>query len=157
MERQEDYMASLLQHSILINILKHLLLPSYICLTDNWWSCLILAMDIEELYFKWTYKYIRWWYWWNISTVIIDPEVKHYSYCSWRQRLMFSYCCRDEEVRYCSWVRDSRQIDSRVSNYCSVSGSQRLLIRSWSWAGLQNFWYGSVAAPRSNSLTIDIS
>jgi len=87
---------------------------------DSWWSCLILAMDIEELYFKWTYKYIRWWYWWNILTVIIDPEVRHYSYCSWRQRLLVSYCCRDAEVRYCSWVRNSRRIDSRVSYYCSV-------------------------------------
>jgi len=96
---KKDYTASLLQHSTLIDILKHLLLPSYACLTDNWWSCLILAMDIEELYFnkywwsmlkKWTYIYIRWWYWSNIPQVVITPEARYYRYCSWKQMLLFS-------------------------------------------------------------------
>jgi len=35
LEKEEDYMASLSQHSALIDILKHLLLPSYACLTDD--------------------------------------------------------------------------------------------------------------------------
>jgi len=43
-------MASLLQHSTLIDILKHGLLPSYACLTDDWWSCWIFG------YGQWTLK-----------------------------------------------------------------------------------------------------
>ena len=83
--------------------LEHLLLPSYACLTDNWWSCLILAMDIEELYFnkywwsmlkKWKYIYIRWWYWSNIPQVVIIPEARYYRYCSWRQMLLLSCWCQ---------------------------------------------------------------
>jgi len=42
--KKTDYTASLLQHSTLIDILKHLLLPSCTCLTDNWWSAMVLAM-----------------------------------------------------------------------------------------------------------------
>ena len=88
---REDYTTSLLQHSTLIDILKQLLLPSCTCLTDNWWSYWILAMDIEELYFKWTYIYIRWWYWSNIPQVIIIPEARYYGYCSCRQMLLLSH------------------------------------------------------------------
>ena len=44
-------------------------------------------------------------------------------------------CCWVDEVMCCSWVpevRDSCRNVSKVSYYCSVSESQRLLIRSWS-------------------------
>ena len=41
-----------------------------------------------------TYIYIRWWYWSNISQVIIISEARYYRYWSWRQMLLLSCWCR---------------------------------------------------------------
>jgi len=117
--------------SNIVRHLEHLLLTCYACLTDNWWSCWILAMDIEELYFnkywwsmlkKWTYIYIyiRWWYWSNISQVIIISEDRYYRYWSWRQMLLLSCWCR--RLLLICW-----------SHILFLSSwSQRLLLSSWS-------------------------
>ena len=135
--KKKDYTASLLQHSTLIDILKHLLLPSYACLTDNWWSCWILAIDVEELYFnkywwsmlkKWTHTYIsvgdigqifrKWLLFLKPDIIVTVSEGR--CCCSVTN---VKYYCWVAEVIYCSWVaevRDSCRIVSKVSNYCSV-------------------------------------
>ena len=92
LEREEDYTASLLQHSTLNDILKHLLLPSYACLTDNWWSCWMLAMDIEELYFKWTY--IR------IYPLVILVKYSASDYYSWSQILSLLFLKADVATQF---------------------------------------------------------
>ena len=90
--------------------LKHLLLPSCICLTaihDRLWYWKNIG------YWQWTLKnymdiyiYIHWWYCSSISQASIIPEGRWY--------------CSDAGIDYgwVSEVRDSYQFTSEVSQYC---------------------------------------
>jgi len=89
-------MASLLQHSTLIDILKHLLLPSCTCLTDNWWSSLVLAiLDIGNGHWRIIFQMDI-----PIYSLVILVKYSTSDYYSWSQILWLLFLKADVVAQF---------------------------------------------------------
>ena len=107
LEKEEDYMASLSQHSTLIDILKHLLLPRMLV-----WQ----TIDDRIGYWQWTLKnYISTGHT-HIYPLVILVKYSASDHYSWSQILSLLFLKADivADVRYYCWVAE-------VSQCCSVS------------------------------------
>jgi len=116
---KKDYTASLSQHSTLINILKHLLLPRMFV-----WQ----TIDDRIGYWQWTLKNYISTERTHIYPLVILVKYSASDYYSWSQILSLLFLKADvvADVEYCCWVAEVI--------YCP---SQRLLLSSWSRITLQ--------------------